>query len=240
MTTARDEIYQSLKLIGQLAPGETPSAEDANDALFAMQLMLDSWSIERLSVFATQNQVFTWPANQVTRTLGPSGDFVGNRPIQLEDSTYFVDTSNNGNHLSFGIRIINQQQYDGIPLKSVTSTYPQLIFVNYDMPNVTMNVYPVPTKALEWHFVSVTELTQPANLSTVLVFPPGYKRAFVYNLAVEISTMWGIEPPANVARIAMASKRDIKRINNPGDVMSLPYELGKNLGRFNIFTGQTN
>ena len=86
----------------------------------AMQQMIDSWSTERLSVFSTQDQVFTWPASQRTRTLGPSGNFVGNRPIMLDDATYFRDA---GTNVSYGIKIINQQQYDGIAVKTVTSTY---------------------------------------------------------------------------------------------------------------------
>lgn len=232
-TTAGDQINGALRLIGQLAEGEVPSAETSADALTAMNQMLDSWSAERLSVFSTQDQVFTWTQGYKSRTLGPTGDFVGNRPVLLDDSTYFRDPSNN---ISFGIKIINQQQYDGIAVKTVTSTYPQVLWINMDMPNVSMYIYPVPTKALEWHFISVTELTEPATLATTLVVPPGYLRAFRFNLAAEIAAEFGIEPPPQVQRIAMSSKRNIKRINNPDDVMSLPYSIVATRQRFNIYS----
>lgn len=234
MTTAGDLINGALRLIGQLAEGETPSAETSNDALVALNQMLDSWSTERLSVFSTQDQVFTWPAGQRSQTLGPTGDFIGNRPVQLDDSTFFRDA---GTNVSFGIKIINQQQYDGIAVKTVTSTYPQVIWLNMDIPNIQMYVYPVPTRDLEWHFISVDELVQPATLATALLVPPGYLRAFRFNLAVEIATEFGIDPPANVARIAMSSKRTLKRINNPEDIMSLPYSIVGTRQRFNIFAG---
>jgi hypothetical protein len=217
-----------------LAEGETPSADTSNDALSALDQMIDSWNTERLTVFSTQDQVFTWTPNQISRTLGPTGNFVGNRPILIDDSTYFKDPTNG---ISFGIKIINQQQYNGIAVKTVTSTYPQVMWVNMSYPNIDMYVYPVPTKALEWHFVSVTELTQPATLATNLTFPPGYLRCFKYNLACEIATEFGVEPPANVARIAMTSKRNLKRINNPDDIMSLPYSIVGTRQRFNIFAG---
>lgn len=233
-TTAGDQINGALRLIGQLAEGEVPSAETSADALTAMNQMLDSWSAERLSVFSTQDQVFTWTQGYKSRTLGPTGDFVGNRPVLLDDATYFIDPSNN---ISFGIKIINQQQYDGIAVKTVTSTYPQVLWINMDMPNVSMYIYPVPTKALEWHFISVTELTEPATLATTLVVPPGYLRAFRFNLAAEIAAEFGIEPPPQVQRIAMSSKRNIKRINNPDDVMSLPYSIVATRQRFNIYAG---
>ena len=234
MTTANDQINGALRLIGQLAEGETPSAATSQDSLTAMNQMLDSWSAERLSVFSTQDQVFSWLPGLINRTLGPTGDFVGNRPVLLDDATYFKDPTNG---ISFGIKIINQQQYDGIAVKTVTSTYPQVIWLNMDMPNMDMYIYPVPTKTLEWHFISVTELDQPATLATELVIPPGYLRAFRFNLACEIAAEFGVEPPPSVQRIAMSSKRNIKRINNPDDVMSLPYSIVATRQRFNIFAG---
>jgi hypothetical protein len=152
----------------------------------------------------------------------------------VDDATYFRDPASG---ISFGIKLINQQQYNGIAVKTVTSTYPQVMFVNMTYPNITMTVYPVPTKVLEWHFVSVQELTTPALLSTPLAFPPGYLRAFKYNLACELAPEFGVEPSPTVQRVAMTSKRNLKRINNPDDIMSLPYSIVATRQRFNIFAG---
>lgn len=233
-TTAGDLINGALRLLGVLAEGETPSAETSQDALAAMNQMIDSWNTERLSVFSTQDQTFIWPAQQISRTLGPTGDFVGNRPILLDDATYFRDPQTN---VSYGIKIINQQQYDGIAVKTVTSTYPQVIWINMTYPDIEMYVYPVPIRALEWHFISVEELSQPAGLATALTFPPGYLRAFRYNLACEIAPEFGVEPSAQVSRIAMSSKRNIKRINNPDDVMAMPYSIVGTRQRYNVYAG---
>jgi len=232
--TAGDQINRALRLIGMLAEGELPSTETANDSLMALNQMIDSWNTERLAVFCTQDQVFTWPAGLVSRTLGPTGNFVGLRPVLLDDSTYYRDP---GTGVSFGIKFINQQQYNGIAVKTVTSTYPQVIFVNNTFPDVEMFVYPRPTRDLEWHFVSVQKLDEPATLTTVLYYPPGYLRAFTYALAMELAPEFGVEPSPQVQRIAMTSKRDLKRINNPDDVMSLPYAIVATRQRFNIYAG---
>jgi hypothetical protein len=234
MTTAGDIIYGSLRLIGQLAEGEVPSSETAQDALVAMNQMIDSWNTERLAVFATQDQVVTWPASTQSRTLGPTGNIVGLRPVLVDDATYFRDPANG---ISYGLKLINQQQYNGIAVKTVTSTYPQVMWVNMTYPNIEMYVYPVPTRALEFHIVSVDELNTPANLATDLAFPPGYLRAFRYNLACELAPEFGVEPSRQVQRIAMTSKRNLKRINNPDDIMALPYSLVATRQRFNIFAG---
>jgi hypothetical protein len=233
-TSAGDQINGAMRLIGMLAEGETPSAAASQDALSALNQMIDSWNTERLSVFSTQDQIFTWPASTQSRTLGPSGNFVGNRPVLLDDATYFRDAATN---VSYGIKMINQQQYDGIAVKTVTSTYPQVLWVNMTYPDIEMYVYPVPLRPLEWHFVSVQELTQPATLATTLSFPPGYLRAFRFNLACEIAAEFGVEPSPQVSRIAMTSKRNIKRINNPDDVMAMPYGIVANRQRYNIYAG---
>ena len=212
MSTAGDQINGALRLLGVLAEGETPSASMSQDALTALNQMIDSWSIERLSVYNTIDQVFTWPAGTYQKHLGPSGDFVGLRPVQLDDSTYYRDP---GTNVSFGIKMINQQQYNGIAVKTVTSTYPQVMWINMEYPDIQMTIYPVPTRELEWHFVSVQELTQPATLGTDIAMPPGYLRAFKYNLACEIAPEFGVEPSPQIMRIAMTSKRNLKRINNP-------------------------
>jgi hypothetical protein len=231
--TAGDQINRALRLLGILAEGETPSASMSQDALMAMNQMIESWNTERLSTFVTQDQVFTWPSGEISRTLGPSGEFVGLRPVLVDDATYFKAP----NGVSYGIKMINQQQYNGIAVKTVTSTYPQVLWVNMGYPDITLTIYPRPTQDLEWHIVSVQELTQPATLSTQLHFPPGYLRAFTYNLAMEFAPEFGVEPSPQVQRIAMTSKRDLKRINNPDDVMALPYALVANRQRFNIYSG---
>ena len=233
-TTANDQINGALRLLGVLAEGETPSAATSQDALAALNQMIDSWNTERLAVFSTQDQVFSWPPGAISRTLGPTGDFVGERPILVDDSTYFRDAASG---TSYGLKQINQQQYNGIAVKTVTSTYPQVMCVNMEYPDILMTVYPVPTKVLEFHIVSVTPLTAPASLSTDLAFPPGYLRAFKYNLAMEIAPEFGVEPSPQVTRIAMTSKRNLKRINNPNDIMSMPYSIVATRQRFNIFAG---
>jgi hypothetical protein len=205
----------------------------------ALNQMIDSWNTERLSVFSTIDQIVNWPVGSINETLGPSGSLVrlngtAQRPVLVDDSTYFKDP---GTGVSYGVKLINQQQYNGIAVKTVTSTFPQVMFVNMTYPDVDIFIYPRPTRLLEWHFISVQELTQPANLSTDILFPPGYLRAFTYNLACEIAPEFGVEPSPQVQRIAMYSKRNLKRINNPDDVMSMPYAIVATRQRFNVYAG---
>jgi hypothetical protein len=232
--SAGDIINGSLRLIGMLAEGETPTAATSNDALIAMNQMIDSWSLERLMIYTTQEQIFTWPAGQLTRSLGPTGNFIGNRPFSMDDSSYFIDPATG---ISYGFKLINQQQYDGIAVKTVTSSYPQVMWINTAFPNIELHLYPVPTKALEFHFISAEELKQASTLATTLSFPPGYMRAFRFNLAVEFANEFGVEAPASTRRIAAVAKRNIKRINFGNDQMAMPYAITSTRQRFNVFAG---
>lgn len=232
--TAGDQINRALRMLGVLAEGEQPSADMSADALTALNQMLDSWSTERLSTFTVEEQVFTWPAGQEIRTLGPTGNFVGDRPAFLDDSTYFIY-----NQISYPIDLINQQQYSNIVLKTASSNVPSSLFVRMDNPNITMFAYPVPTVDLEFHFISAAPLTQLSALTTVLAFPPGYLRAFAYNLALEIASEFGEEPSKDVRRIAGVSKRDLKRINDPEYLMGMPLAILPRPAGFNYYTGQS-
>lgn len=234
MATARDLLNDAHRLLNLTASGNTLPEAALQDNLVSLNDMIDSWGTEKLATFTTQEQVFSWLPGRVSQTLGPTGDFVGDRPVLMDDATYFIDPANG---VSFGIKIINQQQYDGIAVKTVTSTYPQVMWINTNFPNIDIHLYPVPTKVLEWHFVSAAALSQPATLTTSILFPPGYMRAFRYNLACEIAPEFGVEPSLQVKRIAMTSKRNLKRINNPDDIMSLPYSIVGTRQRFNIFAG---
>ena len=233
MATAADLIRGSLRLIGQLAEGETPSNETYADSLEALNQMLDAWSTESIVVWAQQDQTFTWPANTATRTIGPTGDFVGVRPIQISDATYFtVDEQ------TYPIAQINQEQYNALAVKGSTASYPIAMFASMTVPDVTLTVYPVPDQPVSMHIVSMQELDQPATLVTSLVIPPGYLRAFRFNLACELAAEFGKEPPQWVVKTATESKAAIERINAPMDVMQFPRALlGGGSGGYDIYSG---
>lgn len=228
--TAGDQINRALRLLGVLAEGETPSADTSADALMALNQMLDSWSTERLSVFSTLEQTVTWPSGQASRTLGPSGTLSGTRPVSVDDATYYkVDG------VSYPLQIINREQYNALSDKAETGL-PYLLFVNPTLPNIELTLYPVPDQVLEMHVVSSRALTEPATLATTLSLPPGYLRALTYNLAMELAPEFGVEPSTQVHRVASVSKRNLKRINNQDDVLTIPIEITRG-GRYDINEG---
>lgn len=236
MATAQTLVDNALKLLGQLEPGKSLSGTEASDALAILNQMLDSWNTESLSVYQIIEEAFTWPAGTTSRTIGPTGDFVTTRPVELSDSTFFRDTRPTPN-VDYPLDIINNAQYDSIPIKTIQSTFPQSIFCDQAMPNATLYLWPVPSISVQLWVNSVKQLAAFAALSTAVTLPPGYERALSYNLACEIAPFYQMEPPNTVQRIASVSKRNINRVNAQNDVLDVPVNLVQRQSRFNIYTG---
>lgn len=78
-TTALDLIVGALRNINALASGETPNANDANDALQVMNDLLESWSVEKLLVFASVENIMLFNPGQYIYTIGnyTGGTFTG-------------------------------------------------------------------------------------------------------------------------------------------------------------------
>jgi hypothetical protein len=223
-----------MRLCGILAEGEQPSPESAQDALSALNQMLDSWSISGCTVHSTQLQTILWASGVSSKTVGPTGTFVGTRPVSVGDSTYYSD----GSGIDYSISIINEADYNGISWKNLNLGYPAFLYANMTMPDTTITLFPTPSDPITLYLSSVIVLTQPAALITVLVVPPGYMRAFRYGLAVEIAAEFGIEAPVSVQKIAWKSLAAVKKVNRKNahtGIMRLPAELTRS--RSNIYEG---
>lgn len=62
---------------------------------------------------------------------------------------------------------------------------------------------------------SWTPLTQPAALNTTIAYPPGYARAFRYNLALELAPEYQAPVTPEVRQIALNSLATLKTMNSP-------------------------
>lgn len=233
MTTALDLISGAMRLIGVLAEGEQPTPEEAQDALDAMNQLLDSWANIGCVVHSVQVQDIPWLSGVVSKTVGPAGQFVGNRPVMVRESTYYT-----ADDIDYDLQVISEQDYNDISLKDLGGSYPSFLYVNMTHPAATLTLYPKPSMDIVLHLSSVAELSQIPTLETELSLPPGYIRAFRYNLACEIAAEFGVEPPPTVQKNAWLSLRLIKRTNSKNNrtgIMRLPSPLVSSTS--NIYEG---
>ena len=64
MTTVRQLITGSLRLINVVQANENPTAADMDISIEALNGMIDSWSTERLTMFLMRQYYFQLVANQ--------------------------------------------------------------------------------------------------------------------------------------------------------------------------------
>jgi hypothetical protein len=68
--TAQNIIYKSLRLLGVLASGEAPTAAEAQDALYSLNSLIDSFQANPQFYFYTQNETFSLEAARGIFTIG--------------------------------------------------------------------------------------------------------------------------------------------------------------------------
>jgi hypothetical protein len=68
---------------------------------------------------------------------------------------------------------------------------PSLCYVQMGMPNATFSLYPVPSAIYTVHVSAYRSLPNTVTLATVFSLPPGYEKAMVEGLAVDIAPSFG-------------------------------------------------
>lgn len=236
-STGRDLVSAALRLIGAVASGETPAAAEATDGLSALNLMIDSWSNESLLIPNKVREVFALTPSQQTYTMGTGGNFATSRPLRIEEA--LIQFSSVTPLLELPMKILNQEQYSGVLIKTLTSTFPLYLFPDYAAPLVNLNFWPVPNTANSVVLYSWKPLADLTTLDTATSLPPGYERALKYNLAVEIAPEYGKIIPDAVAAIAVESKAAIKRMNASPRYLRVDQALRPQSGTWNWMTGDT-
>jgi len=226
-----------MRLIGVLSSGEVASAEEAADALSALNEMLESWSTERLLVPATVEELFDLVVDQTQYTMGPSANFNTTRPIKIEKA--FLREIGASNNTDIPMLIINSDEWGDIVVKAVTSSIPLYVYPERTYPNETLNIWPVPSVANKIGIYSTKILTALAALTTTVAFPPGYYRALKYSLALELAPEYARQIDPNIMRVARESKANIKRVNKTPQYLSSDAALMSPDTAFDWRTGGT-
>lgn len=215
MATYLDLVTASLKRIGVVGAGQTPSSEDADDALLRLNALLDSWATERLFIPSITRTTWTIVSGTGSYTVGAGGSVNIARPVYVTDIR-FQDTSITPT-LEMALDELTDQGYANIPQKSITSTYPTARYYNPTFTSTgyaTITLWPVPTSStLQGVIYHPTTLIQVASLDTTLLLQPGYQWMLTENLAVALAPEHGIQVPDAISASARDAKANIKRAN---------------------------
>lgn len=231
MSTWRDLIKGSLRLIGAIAPAENLSADEQADAFKTLKAMLDSWSTEKLIASVITREELALIGSQASYTMGDGGDFDTVRPLRIENAAVLL----NGTEIP--VDILNADQWAAISQKDVQSSIPTKLYAEGTSPLETINLWPLPTGVATLVLYSWKPLSELAAVGDEITLPPGYERAIKYNLALELAPEYSREPSALVMNTAMEAKANIKRMNIKPSFLSTDVGLAGHK-RFNIYTGE--
>lgn len=215
MATARSIITAALRKLGVLASGENPRADEANDALLALNGMLASWGTSQLLVPRVAQEELVVSTQAVTLTT---------RPMRVLDSTALDGT------LSYPI--VSVLRDDWFAIADVARTgRPSVLWWDEKLSPLTVYFWPVPDKAYTVTLQRWDPLSAFDTLDSVMDLPAEYERAILFNLAVEVAPEFGVAVSAAVASIANVSLSALARYHSR-DVPTMTTDLVGSVRRY--------
>lgn len=214
--------------VGILTKTESPSADEANDALDALNDLLAAWSNESLLITSRVTEQFNLNAGVGIYTIGAGQDFDTIRPIHIVESHII-----NGIISYESMYQCPDEVYQGLNLKTLQSI-PNLLNYSNGYPTGTVKLFPYPASGYILSITSEKELSQ-FTLNQTVNLAPGWNRALIYNLAVELAPEYGQKVDPMTMKIANDAKGAIARSIMKVRTMDAP-PLSQ-IGRFNIYTG---
>lgn len=230
-TTALDLIVRAMKLAKVIGQGETPTAEEATDALAVLNDILENWDTEPMSLWSTANFTGSTIGAKATYTIGPGGDFDTTRPARINGGYVRF------NGVDFPLRTVDQLEYNDISLKTYQQPIPQWGLYLNEYPLGLLTLWPVPTDAMPITLTFDRLLTQIPTLATTINYPPGAAKALRYALAVELASEYGAPLDQNAMSVARDAKADYKRSNKTQIKAAYDPALTGNFGTGNWRTG---
>lgn len=204
-------IKRALRILGVTDPGENPSAGELKDGLEGYNHLLDSWNSEDLVVPSLNKDTFSTVAGTQVYEIGPGGDCDIPRPSKLETGQVFISASG----LDYpALTAYENDRWQEIPDKT-TRGIPGVFYYDKGNPVASLSLFPIPDQIYTATIYSWKLLAQIAlnEINGVFTLEPGYARAIVFNLALDLADEFGMTASQNAVATAITAKANIKSLN---------------------------
>ena len=218
--------------LGLIVSGGTLTADELADGLLALQSMLQSWAAEKINVFSSVSETFSLVAGTASYTWGVGGVINTLRPNQVIGVS-ILDSSD----FTHSVEIISETLYRNISSKT-TSSRPYYLFPKYTYPYDTVDLYPTPSAIETLNLDSLKPFTETSSFSATtdtLALPTNYLEPVIYNLAIRLSSEFGVTVPGAVVALARSSYNRLVTLNaaNYIEPVKLNFPTSAS-GRYNI------
>jgi hypothetical protein len=177
--TCIELIKDALVMVGAIEDEATPSAEQYAYTRRALNRMVKAWSVKGLKAWKWEEATLTLVDGTNQYDIGPGGDLVINRPIEIDNVRRVVSGEETE------IRSVSRSEFMNQPAKDSEG---KAIFVYYDEQRTVgqMWVWPTPDAADSIKFSYKSYIEDFDSLNDDPEFPPEWLDAIVYNLAVRL------------------------------------------------------
>lgn len=229
-TTFTEVCNDALTDIGVVLPGQGASADILTFGRRAGNRLIDLWLLNQLLVFAEVANIYPMVASLQQYQIGPGQvppNFDAPRPTRIDYANCILNTVSPVQRLP--IEVITDQQWAAIRIQQLPNAIPYYLYYdgNFDPTSgfATINIYPGPQLNYGLELYTWQQLRYFPDLTTGLIFPPGYQRAIQKNLAVELispmSRYQKFKPDLNQVRLdARTSLAEIKSYNAKAPILA--------------------
>lgn len=204
-TTCLDLISDALAECGILAQGETATAEDSDFAHKRLNQMIESWRIQRRLIYKIDVARHTLTADATSHTIGPSGDFVTERPTRIVRANIVVTGFTPELHNPLNL-VERAEEWAELTAPLLPGQIPSHLYCDYGWPDATLYLFPYPTQAYDLELFTWKQFDRFKTLTDAVSFPPGYYDALMYSLAERLCTPFGV-PLTTKAQVSADAAR---------------------------------
>ena len=211
-TTPQQVIINALVVLGMVFPGQTPGSSILNDSFTRLNNMLANWSVDRLMIYGIDRLEYTLTSGTNSYTIGTGGDFNTARPVSITHANIITPSLN----LRYKLHLATTEEWGDIVDQSASGTIPTVLYDDYEYPDSTLYFWPTPNSSSTSVELFVwQQIEQFATLADTFDMPPGYEECVTYNLAMELSMVYGRPMSQEAMQVAMRSMANIKGNNAP-------------------------
>lgn len=188
-TVTRDDIINaSLRVLGVIGVGETPSTEEVTNASQALNILIKAIQVEGVPLWTYKEIVLPLVASQSVYTIGPTGNLVTPRPLRIIDG--FIRDNTTGADTT--LQQISREEYDQYGQKT-TSGVPNSFYYDPQLTNGIVSLYNVPTDATRSiHFHIQRPIEDMVSSTDNFDFPQEWFQVLKYGLATEMGVEYNV------------------------------------------------
>lgn len=211
MTNARSIIEQALRKLHVVGRGQSLNADEAQDALTALNSLIGSFNAEGGVVTAQTRESFPMDGSE-SYTIGTGGDFDTAVPTDI------IAAVVSSGDVDYILKELNPKGYESTSYKTINSI-PEYYYYDNNRPLGNMFFWPRGDASYTLSLTSYKSLQNFADLTTDYSLAEGVERMLVYCLAEEIAPEYEKEASRSIMTKAMQAKEAVisrnKRFNYP-------------------------